>query len=298
MKSEIPAEGQKRVSIWSDARNVGDRLKPEEMLDELLVKRYYRLTGLTVVTAGIDALANRKDRRGTSRLQHPDCAGCEVVDCCQDEKQIHTAELYRHRKVHWHKCETGKWCAVALVDRKRCRAEVCKVVASGELSVEDFDRKVEILDILIENLLARHDAFFSRLSPQKVQIESASEDSTVGSPIAIPFADCHPQVRCALKYIEENASDPRMNVARIAQELGINSTYLAHLFSEQVGVWMSRYIAAHRIELSKKLLMNSNWQIKKVAHESGHGNADWFSEVFREHTGVTPSEYRRNMGGR
>ena len=64
-------------------------------------------------------------------------------------------------------------------------------------------------------------------------------------------------------------------------------------FAQEVGMRMSRYIATRRIELAKKLLISTHWQIKRIAYESGHSNPDWFSQVFRAHTGMTPRDYRR-----
>jgi transcriptional regulator GlxA family with amidase domain len=103
----------------------------------------------------------------------------------------------------------------------------------------------------------------------------------------------HPQVQKAIAYIEQHVSDPHTNVATVARALGINSTYLSHIFSEEMGTRMSRFIANRRIQLAKKLLSTTDWQIKRVAFESGHSNADWFSQVFHAYAGMTPCDYRR-----
>jgi transcriptional regulator GlxA family with amidase domain len=63
-----------------------------------------------------------------------------------------------------------------------------------------------------------------------------------------------------------------------------------------MGMRMGRYIAELRIEIAKKLLLETDWQVKRIAFESGHRNPDWFSEVFRAHTGMTPSVFRRKAG--
>ena len=56
---------------------------------------------------------------------------------------------------------------------------------------------------------------------------------------------------------------------------------------------MSRYIAVRRVELAKTLLVTTDWQIKRIARETGHANPTWFSHVFGVHTGCTPGEHRR-----
>lgn len=103
----------------------------------------------------------------------------------------------------------------------------------------------------------------------------------------------HPQIQRAIDYIDQNLADPRTNVASVARALGVNATYLSHIFSEGTGTRMSRYIAGRRVQLAKKLLATTDWQVKRVAFETGHSNADWFSQVFHAYTGMTPCAYRR-----
>lgn len=103
----------------------------------------------------------------------------------------------------------------------------------------------------------------------------------------------HPQVQKAIAYIEQHLADPHTNVATVARALGINSTYLSHIFSEEMGTRMSRFIANRRIQLAKTLLATTDWQIKRIAFESGHSNADWFSQVFHAYAGMTPCDFRR-----
>lgn len=105
----------------------------------------------------------------------------------------------------------------------------------------------------------------------------------------------HPHVKSAMLYIEGRLTDSTLRVSEIARALGLNTTYLSHLFSGHAGERMSRYISARRIALAKRFLATTDWQIKRVAYESGHANADWFSQVFHCHTGMTPGGYRRRI---
>jgi two-component system response regulator YesN len=158
---------------------------------------------------------------------------------------------------------------------------------------EEFEHNVELLDVLAEHFLASETALVSRLLPKGEGLpRQTAKPAVLTGQQARERAD-HPRVREALDLADRHLSDPNMTVAGIARALNINPTYLAHLFVERVGIRMSRYISEHRIVLAKKLLRTTNWQIKRVAYESGHANADWFSQVFRAHTGMTPREFRR-----
>jgi two-component system response regulator YesN len=109
-------------------------------------------------------------------------------------------------------------------------------------------------------------------------------------------AASHPKIAEALRCIEEGLSDPTLTVEDIATRLGLHPTYLSRLFTEQTGQRMSRFIAARRIEKARHLLATTDWQIKRVALETGHANPNWFCHIFQLHTGLSPREYRRNAG--
>lgn len=101
------------------------------------------------------------------------------------------------------------------------------------------------------------------------------------------------RIEKAVAFIDEHVADPGLNVATVARALSINATYLSHIFAEETGTRMSRYIATRRVELAKELLSTTEYQVKRIALQTGHSNPDWFSQIFRSHTGMTPLEYRR-----
>ena len=132
----------------------------------------------------------------------------------------------------------------------------------------------------------------SRLDAASREAQGPHVISVIDSSDRVSPRPRHPKVRKAIEYINRNAASVHVSVASVAREMGLNPTYLGHLFAEQVGMPMHRYVAEQRIELAKQLLTTTKWQIKRVAYASGHANADWFSHSFRMATGRTPTEYR------
>ena len=190
--------------------------------------------------------------------------------------QKHLAMLRRGPKTHWHRCEADNLCGIApVVINERCRA-ACRLVCHGAMPERVFLRNTELLELVVENVLAARGASLEDLLTEK-------RDDTRSH---------HPQVQAAIEHINRRLADHRVTVASIARDLGTSSSYLGHLFAEQVGRPMHCYITERRIELAKKLLKTTDWQVKRVAYESGHSNSDWFSQVFRGQVGMTPTEYR------
>ena len=74
------------------------------------------------------------------------------------------------------------------------------------------------------------------------------------------------------------------NVSRMT----LNRLFKRHLNTTPLAYWMNL-----KIEHAKQVLTNSNKPIKELASELGFRNQLYFSTVFRRHTGLAPSEYRK-----
>ena len=271
----------------------------ECLMDRLrlaVAARFQRITGIEVLVLLVDAPLTEAQRAwNAGRPAHPTCTDADDPDACRTNWVEHLDELRTHYRPHWHRCGCGRWCGVVPVAlNQRCLA-ACKFVAPAELRSEAFGQLVELLAALVESFIARQGEYLDRLVASAAEVADMGSD---GKPTPFPREPQHPQVHEALDHIAKHLTESKMNVARIAQTLGMNASYLAHLFAEQTGIRMSRYIALRRIELAKTLLVTTDWQVKRVAYESGHTNADWFSQTFKKAVGLSPIEYRRRVRNR
>ena len=98
-------------------------------------------------------------------------------------------------------------------------------------------------------------------------------------------------VERAKEYITVHFSE-ELSLDEMAKELGISPYYLSKLFKETVGVNYIDYLTSLRMRYAKEQLSNSDKSIKEICHESGYGDPNYFSRIFKKWTGVTPTEYR------
>lgn len=279
---------ESRRRVWRDVSSLEGLY---EHLEAEVVDRFHRVSGQQAIMAPVRGVS--RDGESETPFLHPVCLGEPVGVECIGSWHVHMEEVERRPEPHWHRCARGNLCAVVpLVVSQHCLA-LFKVVCTDRYDEERFLQHVEVLDLLVNRFA---DNYRDRLS----QVTGASGPNAVGRLVACVLQDeapraqaLHPLILQVIAYIEDHLSEPGMSVASIAQDLGVNATYLAHLFSTQVGVRMSRYIGDLRVERAMELLATTGWQIKRVAYESGHGNADWFSQVFRVRAGMSPREYRR-----
>ena len=96
-----------------------------------------------------------------------------------------------------------------------------------------------------------------------------------------------------LKMVEENCRKER-RVAWYAQQLQITPKYLSQAVKRVSGraavEWIENYVT---MEL-RVLLKNSSLSIKEIANEMNFPNQSFLGKYFKEHTGMTPSAYRKS----
>ena len=109
--------------------------------------------------------------------------------------------------------------------------------------------------------------------------------------------NCCEHVRRALLTIESNVSSS-LSLVQIADSLQITPTHLARIFHRDTGKTVVEYIHECRIRQAKHLLQTTALQIQTVAQHCGMIDVQYFSKLFKAHTGITPRQYREQTQGR
>ena len=78
----------------------------------------------------------------------------------------------------------------------------------------------------------------------------------------------------------------------VAKELCISSSYFLALFKQETGMTFVDYLTDVRIKRSKELLVETSMSVTQIASEIGVSNPNYFSSMFRKHTGESAKEYR------
>ena len=87
------------------------------------------------------------------------------------------------------------------------------------------------------------------------------------------------------------------SMEKVAAEFGYNYTYLSRMFKQKTGETMSRYILNKKIELAKDMLENKpELKVTEVSDLCGYGDYRYFTRIFKKMVGVSPSEYKEQIG--
>ena len=101
-----------------------------------------------------------------------------------------------------------------------------------------------------------------------------------------------PIVHKAKLMIEADLSQD-LSLSSLAAAQKINPSYLSTLFKKETGKTVTDYIFTERMKLAEKLLETTNLQIQTVALHCGILDVQYFSKLFKKHTGMPPKEYRQ-----
>lgn len=101
----------------------------------------------------------------------------------------------------------------------------------------------------------------------------------------------------ALAWTEHHAAEP-ISVADIASRAAMSPASLHRHFRQEFGSTPIQWLTNVRLEHARRLLERTNLAIDQVAHRSGLGSAANLRTRLAEHTGLTPSAYRRAFSAR
>lgn len=78
----------------------------------------------------------------------------------------------------------------------------------------------------------------------------------------------------------------------ISKNLNISTRYINTIFKEQYSVTPIKYLNEVRMEIAKKLLIETNKDITSICFEIGFESLSTFYRRFKEYVGVSPYKYR------
>lgn len=97
------------------------------------------------------------------------------------------------------------------------------------------------------------------------------------------------------RIVDENYSDPNLNLSGIADELEVSYGYLSSIFSKTTGRKFKSYVIDLRLEKARELLLTRKYRVYEIADMTGYSNLKYFTESFHKKYGSSPVDYIRNL---
>ena len=79
----------------------------------------------------------------------------------------------------------------------------------------------------------------------------------------------------------------------MSQIFHYNESYISLLFKKYLNENFSNVVQNLRLEQSKNLLENTDYNLEKISEMIGYNSVDHFSRIFKRKYGMAPSKYRK-----
>lgn len=158
-----------------------------------------------------------------------------------------------------------------------CAETLCDTVVSIPIQnpnayIKDFEQ-LKALSFFEENRTKMMSIFYDML----YRLSSRGGENNIITP--------------AIEYLERSYNDPNLTNAMLAKRCNISEVYFRKMFVKHYRTTPKQYIVNIRINKAKLLLAENSLKINAVAELCGFSNQYHFCRVFKERTGITPTEY-------
>jgi transcriptional regulator GlxA family with amidase domain len=99
------------------------------------------------------------------------------------------------------------------------------------------------------------------------------------------------KVRAAARWLKENCGRP-ISVSDAVRVAAMSERNFLRCFKQEIGVTPSEFLLQTRLEMTSRLLAETDLPIDKIAKRCGWINGDRLAKIFRKRMSLTPSEYR------
>lgn len=107
-----------------------------------------------------------------------------------------------------------------------------------------------------------------------------------------PKSSKNQQAQKILKYIETHFSE-NPSLQSIAENLNYSIPHICRLFKQAYNESIVNFIIRLKIDEAMKLIEQNEKSLREISETLGFDNVAYFSKVFKKHTDMTPSDYRK-----
>ena len=109
----------------------------------------------------------------------------------------------------------------------------------------------------------------------------------------ISRTDDYSKILPAKTYLDEQYMS-NISVSELASSCNLSETHFRRLFVKLFGLSPTDYKLNKRILKAKDLLLSGDFSVSETATAVGFEDANYFSRIFKKHTGVTPGSLQKS----
>ena len=99
------------------------------------------------------------------------------------------------------------------------------------------------------------------------------------------------------KIITDNIQNSELDIPFVCNEIGMSKASLYNKLKALTDMSCNEYINKIKLERAITLVKSTNKNFTEIADETGFSNSKYFSTCFKQYTGLTPTQYRKENKG-
>ncbi len=106
----------------------------------------------------------------------------------------------------------------------------------------------------------------------------------------------HPAIREVISYVDENFLE-KITIAELAFLFKTNRATLCRDFKRETGMTLISYVNEKKLALARERIAESDETFTEISRELRFESVHYFTRFFKQHMGITPKEYRKEVRG-
>ena len=171
------------------------------------------------------------------------------------------------------------------------------ILLSAKAMVADKIKGIEIgADAYLEKpfnkkLLLSH---IDNLLKSRSQLRKRFKEELDIQPSKMKMASLDEQfIERVVQVIEKFIEDDTLDADKLSKEAGVSRIQLYRKIKALTGQTVSQFIRSIRLKHAARLLNDHNLTVSEIAYKAGFSAPNHFASYFKEHFGVTPTDYRK-----
>jgi two-component system response regulator YesN len=103
-------------------------------------------------------------------------------------------------------------------------------------------------------------------------------------------------IKQAQETMDRRYMEPELSLNDVAAQVNLSPCHFSAVFSQETGQTFKEYLTEIRIKKAKELLRTTALKTFEICYQVGYNDPHYFSHVFKKQTGLTPGEFRSQVG--
>ena len=156
------------------------------------------------------------------------------------------------------------------------------------MQLHDYDGSISILMEMMQKLFLDREGNYLAIADSLCETIQKYLQKFSAQPERYPF------VAELKNRIYRELSNPDFSVSQEIHDMGFHPDYVRRCFQEEEGKTPLEYLTERRINKARELLLHDPFYgVEYTASQCGFSDSFYFSRKFKQVTGVSPSQYRK-----